>query len=210
MNTPPLPPFGHGLIGKVKDILRRAHRLSRDQARLEEQAYHLWLALSQLFEAFGVPGSTGEKASGQNPLPSSASAQQQTLQQEAKDGIDYIRWTRLANGGAIVRLVDREQVELTQELAVLLQILIQDNGGGADKLVPWKSPGLLADGLKTHMGKRFSAGAVRQLIYRLRDEFRNFGENYLLVASVRGYGYRFALRRGPTNVIFDDHKSFPA
>jgi len=120
------------------------------------------------------------------------------------EGVSSIKAIVQPDGSALIHLDGRAGVALTASLARLLDVLKRDDGASPDHLVVWKPVAVLQEGLKGP-GKIRSERAVRQLIYRLRQQLSESGENRWLVMSSE-HGYRFALRREGAAVTLASNK----
>jgi hypothetical protein len=107
-----------------------------------------------------------------------------------------VRVTPLASGAAMVSVDGRTEMKLTAALAALFQALCDDTGSQPDLCVGWKTVGDLQLSLAKSLGGAVTEQAVKQLVFRLRNELQHRGEDRNLVQNHRKLGYRFALRRG--------------
>ncbi len=85
---------------------------------------------------------------------------------------------------------------LPPDLAVLLAVLVEDDGKSDDALVPWKSYRDIGRRFLEKRGKRINSKHVLQnAVYRLRERLKEQKLNPLLVQYNPRRGYRFAVRK---------------
>ena|ERR1035438_3017017 len=161
-------------------------------AKCEEQVDGLVFTLAGLVTTSG-PSSSAQRPSSPRVVSDPTRVEQRAL---AAAGVGSVQRLPSSNGSAIFKIDGGTSLPLSRALAELLQVLYADSGTSEDSLVGWKSIGDLKLALAKRLGGAFTTHAIKQLVFRLRNELESHGENRLLVQNHRKLGYRFALRRG--------------
>jgi hypothetical protein len=104
-------------------------------------------------------------------------------------------WKSLARGATELSFNGGESVRLPPALAELAKVLMSSEGASQDELAPWKSYARVAAVLEATMNHAMTAGAVSNLVYRLRRAFRIAGIDEGLIESARGKGARIRLKK---------------
>ena len=176
-------------------------RLLRDISRAEELADRLCYNYCELVAAILAKGQVAKNPFNPGVTVAGFFGIKPILKPGAAAGVSEIKSVARGDGSRVVHVDGRAGVPLTGNLADLLEVLKADTGDSPDLFVSWKSLGVVVDRLKACTGRNLSGKAVRQLIYRLRNQLEYHGENRLLVQSDRRLGYRFALRRGAGSIV---------
>ncbi len=143
-----------------------------------------------------------------SPHPASEKPKVDEVKQELKrraaarlpEAIAYSLEIRQRDDGvAEVRINQGRKFVLSKTLAKLLAILASDRG--EDGLVEWKTIDDIARRLGAQLKRSFTPHAVSVNVCRLRDELTEGGVNRWLIQTDRTEGYRFALRREPSEVL---------
>lgn len=111
-----------------------------------------------------------------------------------------------SDGNILFTIVIHLKLTHTPLLGALLLILAKDTGLSEDEFVAWKPfEGVLSDMRSLTGRKSFSARALKQAIYRLREALATGGLPRGLIQTHRNKkSYRFAIRREKAAVIGGD------
>jgi hypothetical protein len=191
---------------KIADFGLELFTFLETLSKAEENLDGLFYDFCELIKTLGFDPAAMKKPIKHGLKLEPSSEQEQGLKSQAAAGVSSIKWIPQPNGSTLVHLDGGVGVPLTPRLAALLDVLAADTGHSPDHLVAWKALPEILDGLKVRTGKVFTNRAVRQLIYRLRNQFKLHLTNHFYVVSSREGGYRFALRRGVGAVTPDNHK----
>jgi len=186
-----------------KSIVFVARLLSKEEERLD----HLECECKEVLKILGESPAHNLRPHAQRRRSDCRpDEQQRILQAQAKQGVNAVRIETQPTGAATVQIDGRAPVPLTPLLAHLLAILITDNQTSKDHLVGWKTVAEISGSMAKHTDKQFTKHAVSQLICRLKDRLRRYGENKFLIQRNIRFGYRFALRRSPDPVTAGDQR----
>jgi hypothetical protein len=114
---------------------------------------------------------------------------------EAEAGASSLQIVRDASGRASVSVSGRRPLTLPPKLATLLAILATAGEEAETGLPGWQTSAQVAAALNEKTGGALSPAAVPRLVYKLREAFRDAGENSRLIQVDRDLGIRFAVRR---------------
>jgi hypothetical protein len=186
-----------------KSIVFVARLLSKEEERLD----HLECECREVLKILGE-----SPAQNLRPHPQTRRAnrrpdeQQRILQAQAHQGALAVTIETQPTGAVCAQIDGRAPVPLTPLLAHLLAILITDNETSKDHLIAWKTLAEISCSMAKQTGKQFTKHALSQLICRLKDQFRDHGENKFLIQRNRRFGFRFALRRSTAPVTAGDSR----
>jgi hypothetical protein len=185
----------------MNDFLDRARGLATRLGKVEQQLGRIAddLALLIADATKGEPQSWGWDATVRSWRPLPKKPQELLAKRLAERGVEEVRLTRTANGGAHVRIDGVEEFDLPPRLADLLEILCVDTGSG-DGLVAFKKWPAIA----RLLGKKPNAKgkhAVLNLVSRLKTVLRNRGANPYWIQETKSCDLRFAVRRQKKTVI---------
>jgi hypothetical protein len=188
-------------LASSREVLGKVERLTTLLSRAEELAdtIHQDLARTCCQSAFGVPSShlPGHPPARGSSAPSEA---ERHLREQAEQGVESVKMTKLSNHKSLVSIDGGEPFELSDTLTHLLTHLCQDQPS-EDALVGWKTLEQIALKLEKQTGRHFSRQSVNNNLYRLRLRLRAAGVNWYLVQTRQpdgtgtGHGARFALKR---------------
>jgi hypothetical protein len=121
-------------------------------------------------------------------------AEQRVMRAEAEAGVASVQIRPQADGAGEVSVNGRKSFRLAPNLRILLAVLIAPGPCADDGLIGWQANAKVATALNKHTGGTLSPSAVPRLVYRLRNAFRDAGENWYLIQTNRRRGVRVALR----------------
>jgi hypothetical protein len=115
----------------------------------------------------------------------------------AEKGIRSVDIKRRENGSAFVRIDQKEPFTVAKKLADLLTILVSQPTL-SDGFPAWLSRDVLVSMIEKKTGEPSTREALNELVYRLREAFRDAKLSHDLIESSRTEGLRIRLRRAPT------------
>jgi hypothetical protein len=107
------------------------------------------------------------------------------------------------NGSATAQ-IDGTDIGLPPYVAAILDILMGDNGGHPDNLLPWNSVATIQALLTKRTKRNHSKAAVKEMVLRLRNLLEKRGLDRWFVETNPQLGYRVALRRKAGTVKCDN------
>jgi hypothetical protein len=186
---------------------KRIGKLARLHSDAEEQIDEIECDFAEVAKVYAAsPAAILRSRGPKHHSPAPTAEQQRILQAQAKQGAIAVRIETPPTGAASAQIDGRAPVPLTPLMADLLAILSADNCSSNDHLVGWKSFSDISCSMTKRTGKTFTRHAVSQLICRLKERLREFGENKFLIQQNPRFGYRFALRRSPERVTDGDQR----
>jgi len=131
------------------------------------------------------------------PLRRAARSPQEehVMRAEAEAGASSVDVERDADGKCSVSVSGRRPFPLPPQLAALVTVLAMPGGASHDGRPGWWTRAEVATAINKQTGAGLAAGAVPRLVNKLKDRFREAGENWHLIQSNRRWGVRLALRR---------------
>jgi hypothetical protein len=180
------------LVALLKILRALQRELERVAGRLADEG-EAADALARLFADLvarlsGVAGVTVPPRAARSP------EEQGLMDAEAETGVVSLRIARRVDGSGDVSVNGRPPFRLPPKLTLLLAILVAPGPCAADGLLAWRSRAEVANALNKRTGGTASAASVPRLVYKLREAFRDAGENWLLIQRNRERGVRVALR----------------
>jgi hypothetical protein len=120
-------------------------------------------------------------------------------------GVHTVDVSPRVDGTYRIQIEGRNEILLPPKVGALANKLRDPNGVTSDEYIPWKSAREIAGALKEQGGAGSKKpDSVKQLVYRLRRELEENGEDPRVILACRG-GYRFALYKLPP-VTIDDQR----
>ncbi len=163
------------LAGPLSDQCDEADRLARLFADLVER-------LS------GVAGVTPPRRAARSP------EEEKVMRAEADVGVVSLEIKRRADGAGEVTVNGRRSFRLPPKLTTLLAILVAPGQCAGDGLLEWRTRSEVATALNKRTGGSTSPKSVPKLVFKLRQAFRDAGENWFLIQRCRERGVRVAVR----------------
>lgn len=211
------PPGPDGAFAHWKqDVLSLLIRLREYFAKAELVTDSLELMLEKLGSAAigTAPGGVGQRTVSRGKVSRRKRApwnllppkERRLLEVEAEQGFFLLDFHRRLDGSADARMGESRSFRLTPKLADLIEVL-SSGAPGADGLMPWLSPALVAEhlyqlarGRKDTEAKLIRPQSVFMLAHRVRDIlYRHAGNPFLI--QTRAGGLRLAYRPGAGPVI---------
>ena len=162
-------------------LLRKAQRqLDRLAGRLSDVSDDVATVAKVLEDLAGhVPGETVRRRARHS------AEEVEMMGVEAEAGVPSlaIRWR--ADGAGDVSVNGRRSFRLPPKLAALLAIIVARDGEDDGGLVRWRTQAEVATALNKRTGGTLAQRAVPGLVYKLREAFRDAGENVSLIDSNR-------------------------
>jgi hypothetical protein len=171
-----------GLTRSLKGVIKDVERLDEKVDKVRWDLYEIEKALQELS---GPDPPRPPRATPKGPAPT----------------VENFRVEEGGHGRVIVTLDNAKQVTLPPALAALIAILAADEGTSPDHLVAWKSFDRLAELLEKLLGRQFSAHALSQLLWRLRESLDAADLDRDLIESLPGLGARLRLKRQSQAVL---------
>jgi hypothetical protein len=188
-----------------KSLFSKLGGLARKAATLEEELDRLLLEATLLKEQLAaIVSDPSDLRSGRRRMTKHAGGAIQTLARLAHEGVAKIKIRRFARTAELT-IGDHPPARLSTMLAYLVEAICLDIGHSDDDLIGYKSLAEITLFLEKRCNKRLTRHGVTQHIHRLRRVLQMNGNNPYLIQTTRNGGARFALKKGATVVISDDH-----
>lgn len=205
----PVDPLNHEHF-EQKPTMTKIFNLSQDLVNMVDELDIKADSLKEFVR--GLLVNLGWSVPGSHPCPTSSRSGSGTAEgapqiRKAEPSVNSLSLIFKPGGKAILQIEGRQQVLLAPRLGALMAALTVNDRPSPDGLIAWRSDkDILAD-IQRRTGKQQTRNDFKQLIYLLRRELKQHGENPWLVMRHAKLGSRFALQRGgKVFVTNDSHK----
>ena len=107
------------------------------------------------------------------------------MRAEARAGVPTLVIGWHADGAGEVSVNGRRSFRLPPKLAALLAVIADRDGEDDGGLVRWRTQAEVTTALNKRTGGTLGPRAVPGLVYKLREAFRDAGENWFLIDTNR-------------------------